>query len=271
MENVTIRMLAERLQLSTATISKALSNSHEISEETKQRVLALAAELNYVPNPYASSLRKKSSHTIAVVIPEVADSFFAEAINGIESVAQAKGYHVLIYLTHESFLKEQAILKDFQSGRVDGVLISVTTETSAAPHGLAQLVKEVPVVFFDRICEEVTAARITTDDANAAYNATTHLITGGCRHIGLLSASRQLSISNHRAKGFQQALTAHQLPLMQPAYSIAPMIRWRHRNCCKQHYSRSITTDWWPLPKSWPRRFTRPAKHCRSTFPAMCR
>lgn len=213
MENVTIRMLAERLQLSTATISKALSNSHEISEETKQRVLALAAELNYVPNPYASSLRKKSSHTIAVVIPEVADSFFAEAINGIESVAQEKGYHVLIYLTHESFGKEQAILKDFQSGRVDGVLISVTTETAAAAHGLAQLVKEIPVVFFDRVCEEVTAARITTDDANAAYNATAHLIAGGCRTIGLLSASRHLSISNRRAEGFRQALTGHQLPL----------------------------------------------------------
>lgn len=211
MENVTIRMLAERLQLSTATISKALSNSHEISEETKQRVLALAAALNYVPNPYASSLRKKSSNTIAVVIPEVADSFFAEAINGIESVAQEKGYHVLIYLTHESFQKEQAILKDFQSGRVDGVLISVTTETTASQHGLEQLVKEIPIVFFDRVCEEITAAKITTDDAAAAYKATTHLIAGGCRNIGLLSASRHLSISNRRAEGFQQALADHQL------------------------------------------------------------
>lgn len=212
MENVTIRMLAERLQLSTATISKALSNSHEISEETKQRVLALAAELNYVPNPYASSLRKKSSNTIAVVIPEVADSFFAEAINGIEWVAQEKGYHVLIYLTHENFGKEQAILKDFQSGRVDGVLISVTTETAAAQHGLEQLVKEIPIVFFDRVCETVTAAKITTDDATAAYKATSHLIAGGCRHIGLLSASRHLSISNRRAEGFQQALADHQFP-----------------------------------------------------------
>jgi LacI family transcriptional regulator len=212
MENVTIRMLAERLQLSTATISKALSNSHEISEETKQRVLALAAELNYVPNPYASSLRRKASNTIAVVIPEVADSFFAEAINGIESVAQEKGYHVLIYLTHENFGKEQAILKDFQSGRVDGVLISVTTETAAAQHGLEQLVKEIPIVFFDRVCDTVTAAKITTDDAAAAYKATSHLLAGGCRRIGLLSASRHLSISNRRAEGFQQALADHQLP-----------------------------------------------------------
>src|SRR3954470_5047767 len=121
MEHVNLKTLAIQLQLSTATVSKALRDSHEISYETKQRVLKLATDLNYTPNPYASSLRRRVSKTIAVVIPEVADSFFAEAINGIESIAQAKGYHVLIYLTHESFEKEKAILMDFQSGRVDGV------------------------------------------------------------------------------------------------------------------------------------------------------
>jgi LacI family transcriptional regulator len=217
MENVTIRMLAERLQLSTATISKALNNSHEISEETKQRVLALAAALNYVPNPYASSLRKKASNTIAVVIPEVADSFFAEAINGIEAVAQEKGYHVLIYLTHESPVKEQAILKDFQSGRVDGLLISVTMDTAAAHRGLEQLAGEIPVVFFDRVCEEVNAAKITTNDDDAAYLATAHLLAGGCRNIGLLSASRHLSICNNRTAGFLRALSDYGLPLTETA------------------------------------------------------
>src|SRR3954470_21659387 len=101
--NVTIKDLAKELQLSVATISKAMKDSHEISAETKQRVLALAKKLNYTPNPYASSLRKRSSKTIAVVIPEVADTFFSLSINGIESVAQEKGFHVLIYLTHENF------------------------------------------------------------------------------------------------------------------------------------------------------------------------
>ena len=101
MENVTIRILARQLQLSAATVSKALADSHEISQATKKRVLEMAAAMNYTPNPYASSLRKKKSKTIAVILPEVADSFFAEAINGIEEVAQEKGYHVLICLTHE--------------------------------------------------------------------------------------------------------------------------------------------------------------------------
>jgi len=111
MSNVTIKLLAERLNLSTATISKALCDSHEISTSTKERVLALAKELNYVPNPYAGSLRRNKSKTIAVLIPEVADSFFSLALNGIEEVALEKGYHTLIYLTHEKLEREKVILQ----------------------------------------------------------------------------------------------------------------------------------------------------------------
>lgn len=91
MGNITLKMLAKELNLSTTAISKALRDSHEISNGTKQRVLALANKLNYVPNPYAGSLRKRKSKTIAIVIPEVADSFFSLALNGIESVAITKG------------------------------------------------------------------------------------------------------------------------------------------------------------------------------------
>jgi LacI family transcriptional regulator len=104
-------------------------------------------KLDYVPNPYASSLRKRKSKTIAVVLPEVADSFFSLAINGIEAVAQEKGYHVLIYLTHESFSKEEAILKDFKSGRVDGILISVSRETTQGSHIGDVQTFGIPVVF----------------------------------------------------------------------------------------------------------------------------
>src|SRR5678815_1034417 len=154
--NVTIRDLAEQLNLSVATISKALTDSYEISPETKQRVSELAKKLNYSPNPYASSLRKRSSKTIAVVLPEVADSFFSLAINGIESVAHDKGYHVLIYLTHESFQREEAILKEFQSGRVDGILMSVSGETCTSDHIKEVIAAGMPLVFFDRVCEAVS-------------------------------------------------------------------------------------------------------------------
>lgn len=209
---VTIKTLAKALNLSTATVSKALNDSYEISNDTKQRVKALARELHYVPDLNASSLRSGRSKTIAVIIPEVADSFFSQAINGIESVAQEKGYHVLFYLTHESVAKEQAILQDFQSGRVDGVLISVTAETHNAAHIKALESKRIPVVFFDRICDEMETAKIITDDYESGYKACQHLINCGCRQIALLSISENLSISNQRMDGYKKALADNNLP-----------------------------------------------------------
>ena len=204
--SVKIKDLASQLNLSVATISKALKDSHEISPETKQKVLALAKKLNYTPNPYATTLRNRSSKTIAVVLPEVADSFFSIAINGIESVAHDKGYHVLIYLTHESFEREEAILKEFQSGRVDGILISVSGETVSSDHIKEVIAAGMPLVFFDRVCEDVETAKIITDDFESSYNATNHLINAGCKKIVYLSTSSALSINNKRMEGYMQAL-----------------------------------------------------------------
>lgn len=206
MRNVTIKTLAKELNVSVATVSKALKDSYEIGPATKQRVMDLARRLNYVPNAYAGSLRKRKSKTIAIVLPEVADSFFSLAINGIEAMAQEKGYHVLVYLTHESFEKERAILKDFQSGRVDGVLLSVTAETTTSQHVRDLCETGMPVVFFDRVCEDVNTAHVTTNDFEAGYNAAAHLLERGCKHLALLSISNSLSISNNRLAGCQKAV-----------------------------------------------------------------
>ena len=206
MKNINIKELAGELKLSIATVSKALHDSHEISKETKRRVMEAAARLNYIPNPYASSLRGRRSKNIAVVIPEVADSFFSLAINGIESVAKEKGYHVLICLTHERFENEKMILKEFQGGRVDGVLMSVSGETSQGDHINDLLSKDIPLVFFDRICEDVETAKIITDDLESGYKATKHLIEQGCERIAFLGISKSLSISNKRMEGYLQAI-----------------------------------------------------------------
>lgn len=206
MANITIKKLAQELNLSVGTVSKALIDSHEISIETKRKVRELAAKLNYVPNPYASSLRKRKSKTIAVVIPEVADSFFSRAINGIEAVAQEKDYHVLIYLTHESFEREKGMLGDFKSGRVDGVLLSVSAETAENDHIYAVRENGIPVVLFDRVREEVETAKVVTNDFESGYIATKHLIEQGCANIAYLSISKSLLITNKRMEGYKKAL-----------------------------------------------------------------
>lgn len=211
MSKPSIRMIAEKLGLSIGTVSKALRDSHEISEETKKKVLAIVDELKYVPNPYASSLRRQKSKTIAVVLPEVTDSYFSLAINGIESVARERGYHVLIYLTHESFERETAILKEFQSGRVDGILMSVSGETCESNHIKKVIEEGVPVVFFDRVCEDVKTAMITTNDFESGYRATRHLAEQGCKKIAFLQISSGLAIINKRLDGYKKALEERKL------------------------------------------------------------
>jgi LacI family transcriptional regulator len=209
MDKLTIKTLAKQLQLSVSTISKALRDSHEISAETKTKVLALAEQLNYTPNPYASSLRKRKSKTIGVVIPEVVNSFFSQSINGIESVAKEKGYHVLIYLTHENFENEKAILKDFESGRVDGVLLSVSRETTDCTHITELINKEVPVIFFDRVFSEADTVKVITNDFESAYTATKHLITSGCKNPHFVSILSNLNIISSRIDGYKKALDEH--------------------------------------------------------------
>jgi LacI family transcriptional regulator len=206
MESVNIKKLAQLLNLSIATVSKALRDSYDISQETKDKVMALAKELNYQPNPHASFLRKQNSKTIAVIIPEIANNYFTLAIDGIESVAHEKGYHVIIYLSHEDFNREVAFTRLLHSGRADGVLISVSSSTTDYTH-LHQLQdKGLPIVFFDRVAENFNTVKVTTDDYQSGYLATSHLIERGCKRIAHLAISQSLSIGNKRAKGYLQAL-----------------------------------------------------------------
>ena len=203
---VNLKRLAQELNLSISTVSRALKDSYEVSAETKKRVTALAKKLNYQPNPFATSLRAQSSKTIAVIVPDIANNFFSSAIVGIEEIAQQKGYHVLIYLTHESLQKEVEITRLLQSGRVDGILMSVSGETVAHDHLLELKSKQIPVVFFDRVVEALDVPTVTTDDYESSLKATQHLLDKGCKRIAYLQVSNKLSIGKKRLKGYQDAL-----------------------------------------------------------------
>ncbi|MBI1343298.1 MAG: substrate-binding domain-containing protein [Terrimonas sp.] len=209
--SVNIKMLAERLNLSISTVSRALRDSYEISESTKIRVKEMAAALNYHANPYASSLRKHRSKTIAVVIPEITNNFFSLAINGIEYIAQEKNYHVLIYLTHEDIQKEIGFAGHLQNGRVDGVLISLSAATDNYDHLRELKEKGVPIVFFDRVCDSLECSNITTDDFEGGFTATEHLIQNGCKRIAYLDLSKHLSISSKRKQGYLAALKKYNM------------------------------------------------------------
>ena len=206
MAAVNLKQLAKILNLSISTVSKALRDSHEIGDATKLRVLAKAKEMDYTPNPFASGLRRNKSKTIAVVVPEVANNYFALAINGIERIAQENDYHVLIYLTHEDIEKEKGIMKHLENKRVDGVLMSVTMNTSNQTHLTDFQQKGIPIVFFDRICHEIETAKITTDDYISGINATKHLIENECKDIAFLSLGDDISIMQKRKSGYLEEL-----------------------------------------------------------------
>jgi LacI family transcriptional regulator len=205
-EAVTIKDIAKALGISTSTVSRALRDSYEISPETKQLVLECAEKLNYRPNPIALSLKEKRSRSIGVVVCEIANSFFSQVINGIESIAYDKGYNVIISQTHESYEREIMDLHYLASRSVDGLLISVSTETNDTTHLKSLHEKGLPIVFFDRIIEDIKTHSVIVDNFRGAYEATEHLIKNGYTRIAAIGNSEFLSITTERLAGYKEAL-----------------------------------------------------------------
>jgi LacI family transcriptional regulator len=212
MDSINIKKLAKELNLSTSTISRAFRGASDINQETKKRVLSLAYELNYEPNHHASNLREKKSNTIAVIVPEIANNFFSQAINGIERIAREKGYHILIYLTYDDFEKEASFIRNLQSGRVDGIIMSVSGEANNHDYLNKLKKKKIPLVFFDRVYEDIETARVTSNDYESSFSATEHLISSGCKKIAYLVVNKAHSIGKMRMRGYLDALSAHQIP-----------------------------------------------------------
>ena len=186
-EAVTIKDIARALGISTSTVSRALRDSYEISPETKQLVLDCAEKLNYRPNPIALSLKERRSRSIGVVVCEIANNFFSQVINGIESIAYDKGYNVIISQSRESYDREVIDLQYLASRSVDGLLISLSTETNDLSHLKALHAKGFPIVFFDRITEEINTHKVIVDNFKGAYDATEHLIRNGHKRIAVIN------------------------------------------------------------------------------------
>lgn len=210
-EAATIKDIARALGLSTSTVSRALRDSHEISEATKKKIRDYAAEINYRPNPVALSLKEKRTLSIGVVVSEIANTFFSQVINGIESIAYKNGYNVIITQSRESLEREQMILDYLTSRSIDGLIISISSETNDFT-SLKQLhEKKLPIVFFDRVVEEINTHKVITDNFQGVYQATTHLIKNKFKRIGIIASNANLAITRERLAGYLQALTDNKI------------------------------------------------------------
>ena len=210
--NTTIQDIARELNVTAATVSRALNNHPRISEATRQAVAEVADRLNYTRNRVASSLRSGKTNVIGVIIPSAKINFFGSVVHGIETMANEKGYNVLIYLSNEDTEYEKKGIQAFLSARVDGILASIAKETRDISHYTDARDKGIPIVFFDRTNEDTSIPFVGVDDYKGAYLATEHLINQGYKRIAHVSGQQYLKIFSERLRGYKAALKAHKMP-----------------------------------------------------------
>lgn len=211
----TLKELAKLLNISVSTVSKALNDSHEISENTKKRVIELAEKLNYKPNRIAQQLKTNKTKTIGVILPTVTNPFFAEVLHGIETEATAKDYDILVCLSDESLEKEERSLELLSNGSVDGFIMAVARESQVkeqSKHISDVISNRIPIVMFDRIVNDINCNKVIVDDFQSVYEATEYLIKNeGRKHVLLVSNIEELSVGKLRINGYQKAMERYGL------------------------------------------------------------
>ncbi|MBI1938342.1 MAG: LacI family DNA-binding transcriptional regulator [Ignavibacteriales bacterium] len=212
MKHNTLHDIAKKLKVSTSTVSRALSNHPDISKETKEKVKALAEKLNYTPNPIAQSLKKNKTSTIGVLVPEIKHDFFSSAISGIEEAAYHSGYTIIVCQSNESYEREVINTNALMNHRVAGMIVSISQQTTTGEHFKKLIDRNIPLVFFDRVCEDVDANKVIIDDEKSAYIAVQHLIEKGYKKIAHFAGPKDLSICKKRLRGYKEALLENNLP-----------------------------------------------------------
>jgi LacI family transcriptional regulator len=212
----TLKQIAKELGVSVSTVSKALNDSPEISEQTKVKIKEYAKLKNYKPNVIGLNLKNRKTKTIGVIIPNILNSFFAKVFSGIEKVADKKGYNVITCISNESLEKEVHTLEMLSNGTIDGFILSVSQEAQKLQdynHFSAIINDGTPIVMFDRIADEVECDKVVVDDFDSALNSTQHLINLGCKNIALISSVDNLSVGKLRADGYLKALSDNNIPV----------------------------------------------------------
>ncbi|MBK6936656.1 MAG: LacI family DNA-binding transcriptional regulator [Chitinophagaceae bacterium] len=206
----TIKDIAKRLNISISTVSRAMRNAPDVNAETKRAVMALSEELNYQPNRLALSLKQKQTHTIGVIIPNL-DYMLSTMVKGIDEVALEAGYTVMVCQSNESFGREIVNTRRLLDSLVDGLIISVSSETKVFDHIKKIQDKKMPIVLFDRVIPSIKAPSVRIDNEDGGFQATEHLIEQGYKHIAVLAGPKNLGISNQRLDGYFKALKKHKI------------------------------------------------------------
>ncbi len=205
-KEITIYDIAKILNLSAATVSRALNDHPAINIKTRQTIHAKANELGYRSNKFASNLRKKTTHTLGVIVPRLNSHFMSSVLAGMEVVANQADYHLLISQSLEYYSNEKANVQTMFNNRVDGLLVSIAYDTNNFEHFSGFVKKEVPLLFFDRVIDFMDCPGIVIDNFKGGYDATKHLLEQGCRRIIHVAGNIQRDVYYNRLQGYRNAL-----------------------------------------------------------------
>ena len=212
-KRISLKDLAHELGVSIATVSRALRNSPEIGQEMQMKVKELAKRLNYRPNPFAQSLRKEGPRIIGVVVPNLVTHFYAAVLDGIEDEARRAGYSVISSNSHESCEDEMRAIDNFINLHVEGIIASVSQNTTDYSHFEKVSKMGIPLVFFGRTCLPDLFSSVTANGDVAAKKATQHLIETGSRRIAFLGGPNHLDMVKRRKHGYLEALRDNRIPI----------------------------------------------------------
>lgn len=210
-KEVTIYDIARKLNISIATVSRALKDDPVVSKKTKKKIYDLAQEMGYRSNHFARNLRNQRTETIGVIIPRLNSYFMSTVIAGMEHTANQNGYNLIISQSSESSAKEKASATTMFNNRVDGLLVSLAYDSDDISHFDMFLKKNIPLIFFDRVAEDENCTNVLIDNRKAAYEATQHLIEQGCKRIVHITASSKRNVYADRLQGYKQALADHDI------------------------------------------------------------
>ncbi|QVY66117.1 LacI family DNA-binding transcriptional regulator [Polaribacter sp. Q13] len=213
MKHITIKDVAKKLNVSVSTVSRAFNDKYDIRTETKELILKTAKEMGYRPNPIARKLIQQRSLNIGIIVPEFVNSFFPQVIIGAQEVLLAQGYQVLIMQSNESSETEMKNVETMLDNMVDGLIVSLTCENENIEKYKELIASNMPIVFFNRVVDDLPASKVVFDDYKWAFFATEHLLVQGHKDIVHLAGPKNLTLSKNRAQGFDAAHRKHKVPL----------------------------------------------------------
>lgn len=207
-----IKDIAEILNISVSTVSRALRDTYDVNPETRNKVLAVANQLKYKPNIHASALASGNTKNIGVVIPFITNYYFSTVISGIQETAYQNGYNLILLVTNDSAEREQSMIENLSITSLDGLLVSISSNSIMVDHFQSLIDNGISVVFFDRVPKDVEATKVMQDDFQGAFDATEHLIHNGYTRIAHIAGNEHLTFTQNRLHGYLEALKKYQIP-----------------------------------------------------------